>query len=364
MVSIKPNAIFVSIASYRDTLCKKTLESIFENADKPENVFIGLVQQNKDDDTECADFDSSEILKKFSNNIRILRLDYTQAKGPTWARYLCSTLWNGEQYFFQADSHILLAKEWDTKYINMVNEIKETTKSKKVILSHYTKTYEEHTTPNPNNEVPRMCQAFFNDRGMISFLGAENISIDKHTYVNIPYIAGGFLFTEYTFLQDVPFDPNLPFLFVGEEILLSARAYTAGYDIYNPSENLVFHFYTREKAPKIWSDKTYKDDDAFNKAKMLLDLNPTEKIPDELLQNIDRYGLGKERTLAQFYEFAGIDLATKTVTKNFCRDIVIPNPQYNYHFYFKCFFLFIGLSIFFLAFLFCILHFNVLGLRR
>ena len=34
--------------------------------------------------------------------------------------------------------------------------------------------------------------------------------------------------------------------------------------------------------------------------------------------NLDKYGLGKSRTLQEFYDFAGIDLANKRVVKNFC----------------------------------------------
>lgn len=318
MLQIKPNTIFVSICSYRDKLCSKTLESIFMNAEFPENVFIGLVQQNANDDDECNNF-NSEYISKYQNNIRIIRLDYSEAKGPTWARYLATTLFNGEEYFFQGDSHILMAKNWDTKAINMIKQIKTTTDSKKPLLSHYTKAYEDYDKPNENNNVPRMCRAFFNDRGMISFEGAEEISIGKNQYVQTPYIAAGFMFVESKFLQEVPFDPYLPFLFVGEEILLSIRAWTSGYDIYTPSENLVFHLYTRKDENKIWTDKTYKDDDAFNKVKLLAHLE-NQEIPSHLLDNIERYGLGKERTLDDYYKFSGIDLENKKVTKDFCRN--------------------------------------------
>ena len=38
-----------------------------------------------------------------------------------------------------------------------------------------------------------------------------------------PYIAAGFFFTGGSFLHDVPFDPFVPWIFMGEEIMLSAR---------------------------------------------------------------------------------------------------------------------------------------------
>ena len=44
VVQIKPNTIFVSIASYRDSVCSTTVESLYSMADNPQNVFVGLCQ--------------------------------------------------------------------------------------------------------------------------------------------------------------------------------------------------------------------------------------------------------------------------------------------------------------------------------
>ena len=46
-------------------------------------------------------------------------------------------------------------------------------------------------------------------------------------------------------LTDVPFDPKLDMLFVGEEILYSARLWTKGWDTFAPDMNLVWHHYNR-----------------------------------------------------------------------------------------------------------------------
>lgn len=39
------DSIFVSIASYRDENCPKTLEEMYSKASRPDNLFVGLVQQ-------------------------------------------------------------------------------------------------------------------------------------------------------------------------------------------------------------------------------------------------------------------------------------------------------------------------------
>jgi hypothetical protein len=314
---IKPDTIFVSIASYRDDVCLSTIKSIFENAAKPENVFLGICQQNKDDeDKDVQDGNES------NPNIKTIRLKNYEAKGPTWARYLCATLWNGENYFMQIDSHTKFVKDWDTKCKKMIKDIKDSGKSKKPLLSHYPREISDHDNYKDSDKkmVPRMCKAFWNNRGMLSFMGAETRDTNDEAY-QTPYIAGGFIFAPYEYLVEVPYDPNLPYLFVGEEILHSLRAYTFGWDVFTPTENIVFHEYTRASKPKIWTDNPYYSDmAAFDKAKYYLGIiKDKNSLKDEVKVNLDKYGLGTARSLKDFFNYTGIDADKQTVSTNFCR---------------------------------------------
>jgi [Skp1-protein]-hydroxyproline N-acetylglucosaminyltransferase len=314
---IKPDTIFVSIASYRDDVCLSTIKSIFENAAKPENVFLGICQQNKDDeDKDVQDGNES------NPNIRTIRLKNYEAKGPTWARYLCATLWNGEEYFMQIDSHTKFVKDWDIKCIKMIKDIQNSGKSKKPLLSHYPREISDHDNYKDSDKqmVPRMCKAFWNNRGMLSFMGAETQDTKNEPY-QTPYIAGGFIFSPYEYLLEVPYDPNLPYLFVGEEILHSLRAYTFGWDVFTPTENIVFHEYTRASKPKIWTDNPYYSDmAAFDKAKYYLGIiKDKNSLKDEVKVNLDKYGLGTARSLKDFFKYTGIDADKQTVSTNFCR---------------------------------------------
>jgi hypothetical protein len=301
--------IFISVASYRDDECPSTLEYIFHNADNPHNVYVGICQQNDMSDNSI-DIECTLPNGSFINNIRMMRLHSYEAKGPTWARYLCSTLYNNEDYFFQIDSHTKLVKGWDTKCINMMKELKSKG-VKHPVLSHYPAAWESFQKGEIG--VTRICKSFFNDDNMISFQGAEHI-ITKEM-VPSPYVAGGFLFSEGSLIRDVPFDPTLDYLFVGEEIMHSIRIWTSGYDIYTPNENIAFHEYTRSEKPKIWTDKKYSDKEAFQKVKELIGLSKQE---NKTLINY-KYGLGNIRSLDDYYTFAGIDIKNKKVTKNFCR---------------------------------------------
>jgi hypothetical protein len=331
---MKKDTIFISIASYRDDVCALTIKSLFEMASRPENVYVGICQQNKKEDQDCYNQDNK--------NVRIIRLPHYEARGPTYARYLCSTLWNGEEYYLQIDSHTKFVKDWDVKCIEMIRKLKEITK--KPVLSHYPRDMKDYDEKN-KHELPRICKAFFNDRGMISFAGSE-IMDSKNQFYNTPFIAAGMFFCESYFLNELPFDPNLPYLFTGEEILLSVRFYTNGWDIYTPTENVLFHEYTRSEKPKIWSDDShYSDYEAVNKVKYYLKLKDAGKISKEMKINIDKYGLGKSRTLEDYYKFAGIDIKNNKVSKNFCNNIeenftILYNNNCNYFFLFFFFILF------------------------
>jgi hypothetical protein len=39
---------------------------------------------------------------------------------------------------------------------------------------------------------------------------------------------------------------------MGEEISMSARLWTAGYDIFSPTVNVLNHYYVRRHYPKFW----------------------------------------------------------------------------------------------------------------
>lgn len=316
MVLLKQNTIFVSIASYRDDICTDTLDSLFKMAEHPNRIFVGICQQNQEEeDKDCL---SAIINTPLENNVRIIRIPHYQAKGPTYARYLCSTLWNGEEFFLQIDSHTKFVKNWDSICINMIRNIKQNKISQKPVLSYYPKEYKNYQTYTDEQKynVPRMCKSFFNERGMISFLASQEINTNNKVY-KTPHLAGGMFFCESSFLNELPFDPDLPYLFVGEEILHSIRFFTNGWDIFTPSENILFHEYTRSGKPKIWTDNPYYSDmNAFNKVKYYLGLDP--HISTNTYVNLEKYGLGKVRSLQEFYDFAGIDIKNKRVVKNFC----------------------------------------------
>lgn len=305
--------IFVSIASYRDRLCLPTIQSLFVNAHDPGRVFVGICEQNKKGDEEESCFDP-----QYKANIRRILLDYRDAKGPTYARYRCSQLYRGEDYFFQSDSHCLFVANWDVKLIRMVEQLRDYHGSAKVLLSTYPREYAQYKKhPSDSLDVPVITKMYVNNNGIGAFYGAEFAKpapMPQRTY----FIAAGFFFTPGDFLKDVPFDPYLDHLFTGEEILLSVRAFTHGWDVFTPNRNIMYHAYTRSDAPKFWDHNTHSSPvEAEAKVKILTSRSPTPRTKltsPHMIASLATYGLGSVRSKDEFYHAIDAAAAGRSAT--------------------------------------------------
>jgi hypothetical protein len=281
--------IFVSIASYRDDECSLTLQSLFNNAKNWERCYAGICQQNDKIDNDCL----KGIDINFKKNIRIIRISHKEAKGPTYARFLCSSLWDGEDYYFQIDSHTTFSKDWDDKLIVMINEIKDKKLSQKPVISHYP--IDKINIDKNETQVPHIKTAEYDNNGILK-LSAAGYTETNNEYLKSCYMSAGMFFVHSSFLNEIPFDPSLDYLFMGEEILTSVRFYTYGWDVFTPKINVIYHEYTREDKPKYHDDNKDKFDNkkAVEKVKALLNENEKD------YQNYE-YGLGKIRSLKDFY---------------------------------------------------------------
>ncbi len=85
-------------------------------AEFPARVFVGAVEQDKERNESCID----STLPNFAN-VRVVAIPHTASKGPTYGRYLGSTMFRGEAFYLQLDSHTQLAPKWDSKLIAMLD---------------------------------------------------------------------------------------------------------------------------------------------------------------------------------------------------------------------------------------------------
>ena len=92
------NKIFVSIACFMDNDIINTIDDCLSKSKYPENIIFGV----------CLQYDPSDnFFEKYDNHpqVKVLKMHYTEAKGPTYARYFCTKLITCEEYFLQIDCH-------------------------------------------------------------------------------------------------------------------------------------------------------------------------------------------------------------------------------------------------------------------
>lgn len=113
---------------------------------------------------------------------------------------------------------------------------------------------------------------------------------------------------------------------MGEEIALSLRSWTHGWNIYAPRKNLIAHQYRpgRMGLPKFWGTvgRLYGRPGMNNKLQspVIKRLKHLAGYPDAtidkikaagldyVLTDMEHYGVGEERTLEEYMEFAGISV--------------------------------------------------------
>jgi len=306
---MKNKNIFVSIASYRDNKCLNTINDLFQKAKYPLNIFIGICQQNNIEiDKDCIYHNN--IKDEYKNNIRIIRIPYYDARGPTFARYLCASLLdkNNETFFLQIDSHTIFIDEWDIKLINMIEEIQDLGLSKKPVISYYPKDFSNMNNENDDNKfkIPVIYNLNFIKKKGVFSLGQAIYTNINNSYIKTPYMTAGMFFCYSSFIDEIPFDPTLDYLFTGEEILNSIKFFTFGYDIFIPKLNIIFHDYERKNEPKYWNEPQIIFDDrkALKKVRYyLFHYDYNNKNP-----YYSNYKLGNIKTIDEFYKLANVNI--------------------------------------------------------
>lgn len=285
-------SIFISIASYRDPQLVPTVIDCLRKARYPRDLTIGICWQHGADET-LPFFDDSQF--------RILDIPWYASAGACWARSEIMRLWDGEDYFLQIDSHQRFVRDWDLKLLTYAGSVG----SAKPLLT----TYPTPFTPIDGHvlsPVPwRINFKEFTAEGIPTFCAGPIPDWQAMTRpLHARSIAAGFLFAAGTFVEEVPYDPDL--YFFGEEISLAVRAFTWGYDFFHPSEVILWHEYNRKGFPKHWGDHVgsqgveveWWERDAMSRAKVSSFLRDPVTGP---------LGCGTFRTSSQYEDYAGIN---------------------------------------------------------
>nr|BDC16454.1 glycosyltransferase [Sicyoidochytrium minutum DNA virus] len=317
---IKPGTIFVSVPAYRDDECQHTITDIFHKAKYPERIYVGVVQQIKFKHENCFN-DCDECKRRIeTGQIKVIEYDFSEARGPCQARHQASTMWSGQEYYMQIDSHTNFEPDWD---VTLMEEL-ALTRDPKAIIGSYppTDTQIAEIKQSKFKKTPMMCGGGKFTKEGLPKISATLVEIpdDHKRSILVPFVGANLMVMPYQALFDCPFDPYLSFLFFGEEILLSARLWTSGYNFYAPRKSFCSHHYGREGKPKFSSDIP-----GFGRCKKLvaervkyitrINTDP-ELVHPDYRREVELYGLGKERSIEDFWKFAGVDFDLKRVVPN------------------------------------------------
>ena len=358
--------IFVSIGAHRDPLCGATVRRAFARAARPERLSFGIVQHNceraclnvtggfgatrryppqlgADEDCVSAFCASPEGEPHCaSGRVRILRLGEEEALGPIYSRFLASHLWRGETFFLQIDGHTDFRAGWDSALVRMARRTPSFPRS---VLSNYPPEGSPASAavwPRPTDAEERVerpagglcsysyetvlpagrlsarlggCHAAAAGRAKPSPDGAGAASPRRTAFV-----AAGFLFSHASFLRLAPYDPYLPWIFMGEELAHTFRLWTAGFDIYSPNLDVLRHAYRRENTHKFWEnvDRAFATGGIHNalvnltvqRIQHLLGwpeaAQPSQVAEAWLLHRKDQFGAGAVRSRDAFDAMHGI----------------------------------------------------------
>lgn len=320
-------SIFISIASYRDPETIPTILDCYNKAKNKDLLRFGVFLQEEEG------FSKKENLSK-SINVDFLECDWRDSRGACWIRSaIQKNLFNNEEYYLQIDSHHRFCENWDQILIDSLEKLKKEKQIEKPIIGGYCPGYDPKNDQDLE-DAPMKITAYpeFSDLGDLMFrpkriLNHKKLQSEGIENIKARFLSGHFIFADGNFVKECPYDPLL--YFRGEELSLSARAYTHGYDMFHPTKPIVWHEYLRKEQIKHWDD--HKKNKGFlitsderssyakRRVRQLLGMEKKTKA-------LGKYDLGLKRGLNEYELYCGLNLSQRLVHR-YAYDIRNDSPE-------------------------------------
>ena len=291
--------IFVSIVSYRDPECQPTIEDLFATASHPRRIHVAAVCQCVPSDGMCL------RRHRRRSGVLVHHIDAGESKGVCWARAKAQSFFGGEDYYLQVDSHTRFIAGWDEW---LVKAIEERRPEHATVVSTYPSGYTPPRTITRQAAYGIVAKRF-NEQGVL-MLGSRSVANRSSSSKLLPgaFVGACFLFGPGSIVTNVPYDPNI--YFFGEEIALSARLWTSGYDIFHPTSPIAFH---------LW-DRSYRRLHSSDHGRYLVDGASSARVRDLLgreqrtLRIMGGLGLGDTRSIREYESYCGVDFSDKIIS--------------------------------------------------
>jgi len=306
---VSKRTIFLHLPAYRDPELIPTIEDALANAEYPERIHFGIFRQYNPEDG----FDD---LSKYKDDPRfkIEEIHYTKAKGLPYARALINdTLLTDEDFVCQLDSHHRFTKNWDTTLINWYDEL--VNDGYNPVIGGYSPMYNPFNDPEERVQEPWMSQAacFYPFGTIFIRPGATPNWQDLKKPYPARFLSGHFAFGPNKWARDVKHDPNI--FFAGEELNLTVRTYTHGYDLFHPHKVVIWHATMREERSGmlVWDDQHKRGDDQWHKGNDIARSRIRQLLEvEDNGYDLGDYCLGRVRTLSEYEAYAGINFKNRS----------------------------------------------------
>lgn len=296
--------IFVSIACFMDIDIINTIDSCIENSGFPERINFGICLQCKLED--------EDILLKYRNDDRftIHNISWKEARGPAYARGIIYDMFNDEDYFLQIDCHSRFLANWDIDLINYFEKCKE--EYPNVVISNYPININNMNNPNELKKISHISsvRCIDNRYGIKTHGRFKNINSKPTPSFGI---SAAFLFIDKIAYREVPFDKEIyGGLQFEEQTVLAARYWTSGYNIYQMNKHIIATEYLTNV--KRYSERPiiphHLKKETFDRLCDMMKLTNNNAKQNNC-------GLGKSRTIEEYYEFLKIrDRVENVFTEN------------------------------------------------
>ena len=316
--------ILVHLPAYREPELIPTIKSALENAEFPERVHFGICRQYNPEDG----FDNVDEYRN-DPRFKIKDILYTDAKGLAYARSVINEeLLDDEEFVCQLDSHHRFDKNWDSTLISWYNELKDD--GNNPLICGYLPYYDPFNDPEKRVQEPWFSRAeCFYPHGTI-VIRPSGVR-DGWQNLTKPYparfISGHFCFGPNQWAKDVRHDPNI--FFAGEELNLSIRSYTHGYDLFHPHKVVIWHATMREERAGmlVWDDQHKRGDGTWWKGNDIARSRIRQLLgTEDNGHDLGPYGLGTVRTVRDYEKYAGIHFKKRAFQKWTIEDRFPPNP--------------------------------------
>jgi hypothetical protein len=235
----------------------------------------------------------------------------------------------------QLDSHHRFAKGWDTLLVEMLESLREA--SAKPLLTGYPPSFDPSRDPQMRQmDAIQMDFDRFAPPGIMRFKSSPMRDWQNRSEpMRARFLSGGFVFADGCFVREVPNDDG--HFFATEEIVMAARAYTNGFDLFHPHRAILWHQYLRTEAVKVWDDHAAHNEATGSivetaKERAVRGYLRSRKIlgmdgdADAGSVDFGRFGLGSVRALQDYERYAGISFRFQGVTQS-AIDGLEPNTE-------------------------------------